>query len=56
MSDEDFITIAGAARLLGKSPSTVRKMIRDRRLTAYGDGERQWVDRRQVLAVRDGRG
>lgn len=51
--DEDFITVAGAARLAGVSQGTVRRWLDDPKvkITKYTDGSRRvWVDRRQVIA------
>lgn len=51
--DEDFITVAGAARLAGVSEGTVRRWLRDPevKVTKYTDGSRRvWVDRKQVIA------
>lgn len=49
VQDEDFITVAGAARLAGVSDATVRRWIRQDRLNKYTDGRgRTWLDRREV--------
>lgn len=50
--DEDFIRVAGAARLAGVAQGTVRRWITEGRLTKYVDGRgRVWVDRNQVLKM-----
>jgi hypothetical protein len=51
--DEDFITVAGAARLARVSQGTIRRWLEDPavKITKYVDGsKRVWVDRKQVLA------
>lgn len=51
--EEDFITVAGAARLAGVSQGTVRRWLDDPRVpvTKYTDGSgRVWADRNEVLA------
>lgn len=50
--DEDFITVAGAARLAQVSEGTVRRWLRDPgiKVTKYTDGSgRVWVDRREII-------
>lgn len=50
--DEDFITVAGAARLARCSQGTIRRWITEKKLTKYVDGrKRVWVDRNQVLKM-----
>jgi hypothetical protein len=51
--DEDFITVAGAARLAKVSPGTVRRWMDDPdiRVRKYRDGSnRVWVDRKEIIA------
>lgn len=51
--DDDFITVAGAARLAGVSPGTVRRWLEDPdvKVTKYVDGsKRVWIDRKEIIA------
>lgn len=51
--DDDFITVAGAARLAGVSTGTIRRWMEDPaiKVTKYKDGSgRVWVDRNQIIA------
>lgn len=51
--DDDFITVAGAARLAGVSPGTVRRWMDDPgvKVRKYKDGSgRVWADRREIVA------
>lgn len=51
--EEDFITVAGAARLARVSEGTVRRWLSDPKIpiTKYADGSRRvWIDRKQVIA------
>lgn len=50
--DDDFITVAGAARLARVSEGTVRRWLRDEsiKVTKYTDGSgRVWVDRNEII-------
>jgi len=49
-----YITIAQAAKMIGKSTRQIYRMIADGRLTAYkdGTGARTWLDDRQVRELK----
>lgn len=50
--EDDFITVAGAARLAGVSEGTVRRWMDDPdvKVTKYRDGSgRVWVDRNEII-------
>lgn len=50
--DDDFITVAGAARLARVSQGTIRRWLTEGKITKYVDGrKRVWVDRNQVLKL-----
>lgn len=51
--DDDFISVAGAARLAGRKPGTIRRWLADPKIkiTKYTDGSgRVWIDRNQIIA------
>lgn len=50
--EDDFITVAGAARLAGVSEGTVRRWMDDPdvKVTKYRDGSgRVWADRNEII-------
>lgn len=50
--EDDFITVAGAARLTGKNDRTIRRWQRDGLIKKYTDGTGGvWVDRNEVLRL-----
>jgi excisionase family DNA binding protein len=49
LNEEDAIRPAGAARLAGVTEATIRRWVREKRLTKYEDGlGRMYIDRREV--------
>jgi hypothetical protein len=51
--EDDFITVAGAARLARVSTATVRRWMKDpaTKVTKYLDGSgRVWIDRNEIIA------
>jgi predicted site-specific integrase-resolvase len=50
--EDDFITVAGAARLAGVSQVTIRRWMDDPavKVTKYRDGSgRVWADRKEII-------
>lgn len=50
---EAMLTVIEAANRVGRSPSTLRRWIRDGRLPARAEGHRQLIDPSDLDAVRD---
>lgn len=49
--EDDYITVAGAARLGRTSQATIRRWLREGKLRKYkGADGRVWVDRNEVIA------
>jgi len=50
---QDMLTVSEAAQRVGRSPGTVRRWIREGRLTARAAEGHQVVDPRELAEVRD---
>lgn len=50
--EDDYISVAGAARLGRTSQQTIRRWFREGKLRKYkGDDGRVWVDRAELLRL-----
>lgn len=50
--DQDYVTVAGAARRAGRSAPTVRRWLRDGKLRRYRDGTgRIWIKGSELDAL-----